>query len=146
AADSVRGAGETVAQGITDRRLHTLGRTLTIEGDATSVGPLLTTAVEQVAVVDVVPARPGEALAWQHSGSGDTRYAARPGPTTSPTTVFGAVSFEYAYGEPQGMSATGDLTDAVASVLTGAGVRYTESVLTFVPGPDDTSDGPRQLA
>ena len=145
-ADAVRGAGESVTQGLTDRRLHTLGRTLTIEGDASTVGPLLTTAAGQVAVVDAVAAQPGEALAWQHLGSGDTRYAARPGPTTSPTTVFGVVSFDYAYGEPQGMTATGELTDAAASVLTEAGVRWTEAVLAFVPGPDDTSDGPRRLA
>ncbi|MEO3937424.1 hypothetical protein V3N99_11785 [Dermatophilaceae bacterium Soc4.6] len=145
-ASTVRGAGESVAQGLTDRRLRTLGRSLTIEGDAVTVGPFLTAAAERVAVVDAVAVQPGEALAWLHSGSGDTRYAARPGPTTMPTTVFGVVGFDYAYGEPQGMSAAGEFADAVTSALTEAGVRWTEAVLTFEPGPDDSSDGPRRLA
>ena len=145
-ADAVRGAGESVSQSLNDRRLRTLGRTLTIEGDPASVKPALAAAVDDVAVLDPVDAGPGEAFAWRHFGTGDTRFAARPGPATVPITVFGVVQFEYALGEPQGVSVAGHLLDRATRRLDEAGIRWTEAVYTFVPGPQDSSEGMRRLA
>lgn len=145
-AGAVRDASDSLAQNLTDRRLRTIGRTVTAEGAPGELAVLLAEAVATVAVVDPVAPRAGESQAWVHSGSGDTRFAARPGPATTPTTVVGVVEFEVAMGEPQGASVTGDVLRAVTEGLDRAGVRWTEAVHAFTPGPTDTTDGFRRLA
>ncbi len=146
AAGAVHEAADSISQGITDRRLRALGRTVTAEGSPAELAPLLAEAVGTVAVVDPLAPREGETQAWWYSGTGDTRFAARPGPASVPTTVVGVVEFEVVMGEPQGGSVAGQVVDAVTEALDRAGVRWTESVLAFTPGPADTTDGPRRLA
>lgn len=151
AAESVRGAGESVAQGITDRRMRTLGRTFVVEGDPAVVKPVIDAAMESAAVVDPSTPGPDEVAAWVYSGFGDVRFVATAGPAGAidaegvavPTTVVGVRSWEYALGEPQGVGPTGQTLDKVAEALTAAGLRWTETVRTFEPGPDDTSEGTR---
>ncbi|WP_141847814.1 hypothetical protein [Lapillicoccus jejuensis] len=144
-AGAVRDAGDSLSQTLTDRRLRTIGRTVTAEGGPGELASLLAEAVATVAVVDPVAPREGETQAWVHSGTGDTRYAARPGPATAPTTVVGVVEFEVVMGEPQGASVTGHVLEAVTEALDRAGIRWTEAVHPFTPGPADTTDGFRRL-
>ncbi|MEO7059327.1 MAG: hypothetical protein ABI083_06400 [Lapillicoccus sp.] len=144
-ANVVRGAGESIVAGHAARLLRTLARTLVIEASPATVAPLLTDAMVAVAVVDPVAAVGAETQAWVYSGLGEVRLVAVPltTPRGEASTVFGVASFEYALGEPQGVSAAGQSLDRVTQTLDEHGIRWSVLERTFTPGPDITSEGLR---
>lgn len=142
---AVRDLGASVVASHAARQLHTLGRTLLVDAAPQTVAPLLTQGMEEVAVVDPVAVTAGETQAWVYSGLGDVRFSAVPAVTASggAGTLFGVVTFEYALGDPQGVSPAGQALDRVSRLLDEHAITYAEFTRTFTPGPEGGGEGLR---
>ncbi len=136
-----RGIGDAVTSSRNGRELQKLGQTLVIEAPVEQVGPLLTRAMGETAVIDPVAPLPGESLAWTYSGLTETRFAAVADPARG--TVFGVVHFEFSMRVPQGASAADQAVDKASAALRAAGVAFHLVARAYEPGPTITADGPR---
>lgn len=139
-ADRIGRQADTRSAGRAGAHLSMLGRTLVVDATLAAARDVLSAAIAEPDLFDPAAAAPGEGLSWVYSTMGTTRLVAVP---DGDRTVLGVTSFDYAFGFPQGGPAVAQTMDRVTTALARHGIPFRETARAFVPGIDDTTDGPR---